>query len=194
MAFGDALHLKINMAGCNRNLLSNLDKVKEYLDTTPDFIDMTLIQASSPIWYEDANPEFSGITGTSILATSHIAVHTFPARGFMYADLFSCCPFSVQDALSMTLDFFEPLEYKHWVTDRSDLFNWCEPKNHELMLARMNLIGVPTAFAIELIESHDFIHRFRSIEGTVMIGTRDLNVNRVNLTVVFGKITEAYLG
>jgi S-adenosylmethionine decarboxylase len=124
MSFGDALHLKINMAGCNKDLLASVEKVKEYLDTTPGFINMTLIKESDPLVWEDENPEYSGVTGVSILATSHVSAHTFPNKGFAYIDIFSCSNFSIQDALSMTLDFFDPIAYKHWVTDRSDLFNW----------------------------------------------------------------------
>ncbi len=192
--FGEALHLKINMAGCNKRVLANLDHIKDYLDNTPEAIGMRLIRASDPIWYEDINPELSGVTGTSILATSHVAVHTFPAKGFLYVDIFSCCPFDIQEALLMTLGFFEPLEYKYWVTDRSDLFNWCEPKNHELMLLRMNLVGLPVEGATELILSHEFTYRFNRIEGNSVIGTRDVDINRVNLVVLDGKVTEAWLG
>ncbi len=122
--FGCAKHLKINMAGCPEWRLNNLFYVKKFLDTTPDFIGMTLIQESDPIDYVDKDPKHSGITGVSILATSHISIHTFPAKGFAYVDIFSCDDFSLQDALSMTLDFFEPIEYKHWVTDRSDLWDY----------------------------------------------------------------------
>jgi len=124
MNFGEAIHLKLNMAGCDRNILADLSRIKQFLDTTPEFIDMTLIKESDPIWYVDSNPLFSGITGVSILATSHISAHTFPAKGFCYVDIFSCCSFSVEDALCMTLDYFEPKVHKYWVTDRSDYFNW----------------------------------------------------------------------
>lgn len=124
MIFGDAIHLKLNMSGCDRDALADIPFIKQYLDFTPAFVGMTLIKESEPIWYKDDNPFLSGITGVSILATSHISAHTFPHKGFLYVDIFSCCTFSVQDALSMTLDYFEPKVYKHWVTDRSDYFNW----------------------------------------------------------------------
>lgn len=124
--FGHALHLKINMAGCNKTTLGSVKKIKNYLDNMPASIGMTLIQESDPIYYEDKNPKHSGVTGVSILATSHISAHSFPAKGFLFIDIFSCDFFEVEDALEQTLDYFKPVKYKHWVTDRRDLFDYDE--------------------------------------------------------------------
>jgi len=41
-----------------------------------------------------------GVTGVIVLSTSHIAVHTWPARPFLVLDLFSCRPFDTGAVLS----------------------------------------------------------------------------------------------
>jgi S-adenosylmethionine decarboxylase len=41
-----------------------------------------------------------GVTGVVVLSTSHIAVHTWPARPFLVLDLFSCRDFSPNAVLT----------------------------------------------------------------------------------------------
>ena len=48
-----------------------------------------------------------GVTGTVILTTSHASVHTWPLRGHVSFDLFSCKDFSVKQVVDFLVEKLE---------------------------------------------------------------------------------------
>ena len=50
--------------------------------------EMGLRPLREPVWH--AFPDPGGVTGFQLLTESHLAVHTFPERGFAAFDLYCC--------------------------------------------------------------------------------------------------------
>jgi S-adenosylmethionine decarboxylase len=50
-----------------------------------------------------------GVTGFILLAESHIALHTYPERGFMALDVFSCGPVDPVEALAVFREALAPV-------------------------------------------------------------------------------------
>lgn len=87
----------------------NLDcqkAVYDYLDRLPDLIGMTKIIPPYVFPYEGLVPEDKGITGAVIIAESHITVHTFSDKDYVFVDIFSCKPFNVDKAIEYTKQWY----------------------------------------------------------------------------------------
>ncbi len=50
--------------------------------------DLALKPLAAPVWHRFPGP--GGLTGFLLLSESHLAVHTFPERGFAAFDLYCC--------------------------------------------------------------------------------------------------------
>ena len=89
-------HLLIEAVGCEPKALSNVSDIYDFLRGLPSKIGMERL--GEPIVYM-VTPnihEHTGATGTQIITTSHIAIHTFDkgngeqTKPFFVFDLFSC--------------------------------------------------------------------------------------------------------
>lgn len=105
--FGFGPHLMIDGYHANAQKLDDLDLIRGVLDDLPAHMDMTKVMAPHVQRYGGLIPADSGVTGVVIVAESHIAIHTFPQRGFLSVDVFSCKEFDVQRALTYLVDSFE---------------------------------------------------------------------------------------
>ena len=74
--FGPHLMLDLNL--CDINRLNCIDTCFKLLNELPDHIGMTKITMPHVFPYHGLVPEDEGITGTVIIAESHLSVHTFP--------------------------------------------------------------------------------------------------------------------
>jgi S-adenosylmethionine decarboxylase len=54
---------------------------------------MTKIAPATVVRYKGTKPEDWGISGYVMIAESHISLHTFPERGLIWVDIFSCKAF-----------------------------------------------------------------------------------------------------
>jgi S-adenosylmethionine decarboxylase len=100
-------HLMLDLAGCNAEILDDLDACFELLNKLPEEIGMTKITQPYVFRYRGLVPEDEGITGVTVIAESHISLHTYPIKGFAFVDLFSCRPFDVKSAAEHIVQFFE---------------------------------------------------------------------------------------
>jgi len=107
-------HLVFDGYRCPRARLADLDGIYEFLDRLPDRIRMTKIMPPYVFRHGENDPVSEGISGFVLIAESHISVHTFPARGFLNVDVFSCEPFDVQLVLAELRKAFTPgrMEWK----------------------------------------------------------------------------------
>jgi S-adenosylmethionine decarboxylase len=90
------MHLIIDGYGGDPHRLADQEVVRALLDTVPREIGMTTIAPSYVCRYEGPKPEDWGISGFVLIAESHLSVHTFPARGLVWADIFSCKGFDAE--------------------------------------------------------------------------------------------------
>ncbi|BBM89005.1 s-adenosylmethionine decarboxylase proenzyme [Spirochaetota bacterium] len=108
-AFGK--HIMLDMRLCDYERLNSLENCFTILNTLPERIGMRKISAPHVFRYEAPNPIDSGITGLTIIAESHISLHTFPKKGYAFADIFSCKSFISDPVIKF---FREYLEFQHF--------------------------------------------------------------------------------
>lgn len=104
--FGFGPHLMIDGYHADPALLDSIDVVTRVLDDLPDQMEMTKITPPNVMRYSGLRPEDAGVTGVVIIAESHIAIHTFPHKGFLSIDIFSCKSFDAQKAVQSLIDAF----------------------------------------------------------------------------------------
>ena len=79
---------------------------------------MTKIMPPQVYTYHGRTPGDWGVSGFVLIAESHISVHTFPDRGYVNIDIFSCQPFDHDKALAEVKTLFELQDAKTWLLDR----------------------------------------------------------------------------
>ena len=125
---GESMHLTIDGFGGNPEKLASEELVRGLLDRYPERIGMTKIAPPFVQRYVGSKPEDWGVSGFVLIAESHIALHTFPQRGYVWADVFSCKGFDAEEAVCSVKEAFElqeartrtldrGLEYPHVVTE-----------------------------------------------------------------------------
>lgn len=105
-ASGFGPHLMIDAWGCPEDKLADLDRVFDFMDKLPEQIGMTKISAPHVFKYAGLIPQDWGITGNVIIAESHITVHTFAEKGYVFFDAFSCKPFDTERVLHLFQEAF----------------------------------------------------------------------------------------
>lgn len=79
--------------GVDDKTLADEQLVESFLDRCPDDIGMTKIMPPQVYTYRGSEPKDWGVSGFVLIAESHISVHTFPERGYLNVDVFSCKDF-----------------------------------------------------------------------------------------------------
>ena len=89
MHFGD--HVTLDGYGGDPNFLNSRERVLSCLTTLREELDMHAL--TEPVIVEAFDNEVKdpgGWSGFVIIAESHIALHTFPKRRFVSADVYTC--------------------------------------------------------------------------------------------------------
>jgi S-adenosylmethionine decarboxylase len=105
--YGYGPHLMLDLNDCNPAILDDLEACFRLLNELPEIVGMTKITQPYLFRYSGLIPEDEGITGVTIIAESHISLHTYPRKKYAFVDLFSCKPFDVQGAKDRIVQFFE---------------------------------------------------------------------------------------
>lgn len=107
--FGE--HLMIDGYNGNKKKLDNKDIVFCCLDELPELIRVKKL-APPEVYFAPNNhkKDPGGWSGFVIIAESHISIHTFPARGFVSIDIYTCK--SGLDIKFITKYFVEKFELK----------------------------------------------------------------------------------
>lgn len=100
-------HLTLDLNDCNPAKLGDFDLVFDILNRLPDMIGMTKITQPYVFKYSGLVPEDKGITGFVVIAESHISIHTFQEKNYVFIDLFSCKPFNYDFAQEYLINAFE---------------------------------------------------------------------------------------
>lgn len=101
-------HLMLEASGCNYNKLIDIKLLTKLLDNLPEKMNMTKVMPPYVFEYKGLLPEDWGLSGIVIIAESHLAFHTFPDKGFLTVDIFSCKDFDVKMAVDEIVKAFEP--------------------------------------------------------------------------------------
>lgn len=85
------VHLLFDGYNANKELLANKDHLTRLLTEIPEKMDMHTISDPTVIEVGPLNKKDpGGISGFILIAESHISYHTFPERGFVTADIYTC--------------------------------------------------------------------------------------------------------
>ena len=101
------MHLTIDGFRANPEKLASEALVQELLDGYPERIGMTKIAPAHVQRYTGSKSDDWGVSGFVLIAESHIAIHTFPERGYVWIDVFSCKGFDADDAVAYASTAFE---------------------------------------------------------------------------------------
>jgi S-adenosylmethionine decarboxylase len=100
-------HVMLDLASCNPVILDDLEACFRLLNELPEKIGMTKITQPYVFRYKAPIPGDEGITGVTIIAESHVSLHTYPRKQFAFVDMFSCRPFDVEKASDYIVQFFQ---------------------------------------------------------------------------------------
>lgn len=115
-------HLILEAYGCPKAPLADLSLISETLDAYPAQLDMTKIMPPYVFKYQGTVPEDWGVSGVVLIAESHISIHTFPDKGFVTLDIFSCRDFDVDLAIEYFSSIFKPKSHEKQVLMRGREF------------------------------------------------------------------------
>lgn len=88
---GFGVHLTLDGYGGSAQLLADGDHVLACLGALPERLGMHKLADPFLIELDQQGPKDpGGVTGFVIIAESHISIHTFPLRGFVSADVYTC--------------------------------------------------------------------------------------------------------
>lgn len=133
--FGFGPHLMIDGYNANPTKLADAELVRRVLDELPVEMEMTKVLPPFVYRYGCKPGQAEGVTGVVIIAESHLAIHTFPEKGFISVDIFSCKPFDLGKAVRSVIERFEIGRYETYLINRGKEF----PKDPEL--ARQIVMG-----------------------------------------------------
>lgn len=111
-------HLVCEGIDCDRKNLADPEIIRSFLENFPDEIGMTKITVPKVESYES---EDNGrvISGLVMIAESHISIHAFCDRKYLFADIFSCRSFDPKLALERLKQHFGAQEVNYQFIRRS---------------------------------------------------------------------------
>ncbi len=122
-------HLMLDLRKCNLDKLKDYNLIFDILHDLPEKIGMTKITQPYVFPYSGLVPEDKGITGTVVIAESHISIHTFQEKDYCFVDVFSCKNFNVNFAAEYFINAFESKVYdKHIVQRGKDFVRYEQPE------------------------------------------------------------------
>lgn len=92
--------------GCSLKRLVDQNFIWHFLDTCPIEIGMTKVSTPHVFEMKTKGEGAWGYSGFVLLAESHIFIHTFPNRGSLNLDIFSCKPFDEKGAIKYVVNLF----------------------------------------------------------------------------------------
>lgn len=101
-------HLIMEASGCSYEKLSDLNLITDLLNNLPEKMNMTKVMPAYTFPFKGEVPEDWGLSGIVIIAESHLAIHTFPDKGFLTVDIFSCKDFDVKMAVTEIVNAYQP--------------------------------------------------------------------------------------
>lgn len=115
-------HLTLDMSGCDPSRLGDMAHIYRVLDELPARIGMTKLIPPYVFPYCGVVPADRGVTGVVIIAESHMTIHTFSEKQYVFCDVFSCAPFDTQAATDYLIDAFGPAEVTVRIIERGQGF------------------------------------------------------------------------
>ena len=90
--------------------LADVGYVRRFLEELPRLINMTVIMKPQMIDFKALDTVEDGVSGFTMIAESHISIHTYPAKRYFAFDAFSCNEFDIQKVLDFMVEYFDVKE------------------------------------------------------------------------------------
>ncbi len=107
------LHWIARAEGCDPARLADVALLAELLRALPDRLGLTRL--GEPVVGEQAG---GGVAGVVLLSESHASLHAVPAEGVLFADIFSCAPFSPEAAAALLTRAYAPSSMDQRLVER----------------------------------------------------------------------------
>ena len=101
-----APHLMLDLWECDSAPLQSVDFVFDVLNQLPDKIGMTKMTLPYVARWHDKGAKIPGVSGFVMIAESHISIHTFPEKDYVFVDVFCCRSFDVEKVTKFFTDAF----------------------------------------------------------------------------------------
>ena len=137
------MHLVVDGYGASPEKLADADLVYRFLDAFPDAIGMTKVIRPQVYTYHGQKAEDWGVSGFVVIAESHISVHTFPERGYINVDIFSCREFDTDPAVEEVVRAFGIAETKVWTLERGLEYSTPQEAYRGMVRERVHLTATP---------------------------------------------------
>ena len=112
------MHLILDGFDADRDIISNLEIIRRFLEKYPKTIGMTPISPPRVVEYHGKRPSDWGVSGFILIAESHISIHTFPEKRYLNVDIFSCKKFDDALAKNEVVSTFKIKKIDSRVLDR----------------------------------------------------------------------------
>lgn len=122
LQYGFGPHLMLDLYGCPKEKLSDLNFVLDILDNLPDKIGMTKISPPHVFQYNGKGKKNWGVSGVVLISESHISIHTFPENNHAFIDIFSCKEFDTNFARDELVSLFQAGRHQEMVKNRGAEF------------------------------------------------------------------------
>jgi len=99
-------HLILEMYDVNFELLNTLESLLQSMTSNIELANMTILN----IFHHRFNPQ--GLTILFALAESHVSIHTFPEKGSLTADAYTCGDGNPEIIINGLIDYFKSNNYK----------------------------------------------------------------------------------
>jgi S-adenosylmethionine decarboxylase len=114
-------HLMID-GRSNSSAMKSAEKIYKILFDLPDIIGMKKITTPYVVPYVHEIKEESGISGVVMIAESHISIHTYPHKDYVFIDIFSCKEFSTKKAIDFLKEKLGLTKMKTYLEQRGKDF------------------------------------------------------------------------
>jgi S-adenosylmethionine decarboxylase len=119
-------HLTIDASSCNKRKLTDQSLVYDILNNLPKELGMNKMTLPQVVKWLDPGATIPGISGFVMIAESHISIHTFPEKDYVFIDVFSCKGFDVNNAVKLLVSAFGAKNHTKKVISRGMNF----PRSH----------------------------------------------------------------
>jgi len=97
-------HLLLDCYEADPVKLGDVALIYDFLEKLPVLIGMNKIGVPQIARFSD--PPQAGVSGTIMIVTSHISIHTYTLKRCFFLDIFSCQPFDVEAAIKYVREKF----------------------------------------------------------------------------------------
>jgi len=97
-------HILLSLYGVSFNLLNDSKGMVEVFTRAADACGATILHK----FYHEFTPY--GVTVVFALSESHLSAHSFPEKGSIAIDCYTCGDLKTQSAVDVLIDYFRPTE------------------------------------------------------------------------------------